>query len=97
MVISLTEQKANHVIVVSMPLPKADDVVSQSLSLYHCLVAHIFQQTWDTRDGDYVAKPYDHFEEVAPMAALDLSAKAQITSILIFVPSSSHTVFRLVS
>jgi hypothetical protein len=30
MVISLTERKANHVIVVSMPPPKADDMVSQS-------------------------------------------------------------------
>ena len=30
MVISLTEQKANHVIVVSMPPPKADDAVSRS-------------------------------------------------------------------
>jgi len=30
MVISLTERKANHVIVVSMPPPKADDAVSRS-------------------------------------------------------------------
>lgn len=46
------------------------------------MFTHPFKQTWDTGDGDYVAKPYDHYEEVASFDLPDLSAKAQIVCIL---------------
>ena len=81
---SLKEQKSNYVIVVSMPPPKADDTVS-CYEPIDMLVTHLFTQTWDTGDGDYVAKPYDHYEEVASVSQPDLSAKAQIVRIFVFL------------
>lgn len=42
-------------------------------------------ETWDTGKGDHIEKPYDHYEEVAPMALgiQDMSAKEQIICRLI--------------
>ena len=97
MVMSLKERKSNHVIVVSMPPPKADDAVSCCESI-DVSVIHLFGQTWDTGDGDYVAKPYDHYEEVALVSQPDLSVKAQIVRILCILTSlllNPHPVIRL--
>lgn len=61
-------------------------------------VTHLFGQTWDTGDGDYVAKPYDHYEEVASVSQPDLSVKAQIVRIpciLTSLPLNPHPVIRL--
>ena len=46
------------------------------------MFTHPFKQTWDTSDGDYVAKPYDHYEEVASFDLPDLLAKAQKAALL---------------
>lgn len=57
------------------------------------LVVYIFKQTWDTGEGDYTEKPYDHVEEVASVSQPDLSAKAQIICTLlhlIFKDSTCH-------
>ena len=83
MIISLSERRKEHGVQIFMPPPKANDVVSSIYLLVYAHIIHntnLFWQSWDTGDGDYVSKPYNHEEETSLSLPNreDLSAKAQI-------------------
>jgi hypothetical protein len=87
MILSLEEKKKDLVVILSMPPPKADDVVSFFMNVDSCALSQLLSihwQTWDDGLGDHVENPFDYDEEVAGGGEVEeaVSAKSQIVGIL---------------